>query len=210
MSTSDWLQNLKDAFFVLGSLAGLVAVLRPVMESKHQRDIDRALAIISNLNERAIMDLERCVYAARRVPESCLLPLADLMYKLEEGRQEVRFTGPLKIYLFNELQALAASYMDLRKYVQVPEWELRSIGHEDEMEWVFNKSIFFRDDEEFPPDPDEAAADYGRHLEVAATVADNIKRRFQRFQALTELHFFEALFARIIVPRRMRAIGLEM
>jgi hypothetical protein len=54
---SDWMKNLKDGFFVVGSLAGLFAFLRPAAESKFQRDIDRATTIISKLDEERLMRL---------------------------------------------------------------------------------------------------------------------------------------------------------
>jgi hypothetical protein len=47
------------------------------------------------------------------------------------------------------------------------------------------------------------------HLEQATDAAIQLKKRYQRIQALTDLHFIEAVFCRYYVPKLFKGRGLE-
>lgn len=196
-----WIQNAKNIFYFAGSLSGLVALLRPIFESKHQRDMDRASTIISRIDEVRIIDLPNYIYLSRHVADSAFSPFRDMSKKLDDGLQDVRFTGPLQKYLTSELKEMVSTYHQLRNYIQVPAWESRFIEGTTDSEWLFNKQAFFRDE--------EPRGDYAKHLEETAEVADRLKKRFLRFQALTELHYFEASVPWFSVPRKFKATGLD-
>lgn len=204
-AVADWMQGLKDCFFVVGSVAGLVAFIRPAVESKHQRDVDRASSIISKLDEERLMDLPFLTYSVRCIPDSIFRPFNEVEQKIREGRQEVRFAGPLKKYFTQELTELIAVYRKLRDHVQVPEWELRGVAQSEELEWRFNKAEFQERARLSGENKDYDA--YARHLDAAADCAERLTSQFMRFQGLTELHFFEALIPGVFVPRKMRAIA---
>ena len=51
--------------------------------------------------------------------------------------------------------------------------------------------------------------DYVKHLDQAAEQAVQMKRAYQRFQVVAELHLFEVLVARWLLPRRFKAHGLS-
>lgn len=197
----DWMQYSKDAFLYLGSLAGLCAFLRPAVESKHQRDMERANAVLAKFDENGVMSLNSYTYNSRRIPEVFLLPFDDLKHKLADNRQEVRFTGPLARYLRVELEAVVKAYDSYRAFVQVPEWEPREIDKAGQYEWLFNKAAF-REGMEY-------SDEYAKHLAAASEAAELLKKRFQRFQSLTELHFFEAIAAKFLVHRKFRAAKLS-
>jgi hypothetical protein len=200
------MKNLKDGFFVVGSLAGLFAFLRPAAESKFQRDIDRATTIISKLDEERLMRLPLLVYNLRRVPEFLLWPFDEIEQKLLDGRQEVRFTGPLAKHFTRELGRLITIYREFREQVQVPEWEPRDTDGSGKFEWVFNKDIFR--ERALLSDDDKDYDAYARHLDAAASCAERLTKQFLRLQGLTELHFFEAMVPWVFVSRKMRAIGV--
>lgn len=196
---SSWVPYLKDAFFIVGSIAGVLAFLRPVVESKHQKDIERLSAILSKFPENQIMALDSCVYNSRRIPESVLRPFDEIEHKHGDGWQELKFVGPLKKILEPEFKCLVAEYREFREYVQVPEWEPREV--DGQYDWLFNKQSFREG---------HAISDkYAEHLQQATDAAIQLRKRFQRIQAVTDLHFFEVLFGRFCAPRLFKSRGLE-
>jgi hypothetical protein len=96
------------------------------------------------------------------------------------------------------------AYVEYRTFVQVPYWETSSDGFSaKEYDWVFQKKAFL--------EPGGTITDdYVRHLEAATKAAELVKLRFQRFQALTELHFFEACAPKIFVARKFRTANLQL
>ncbi|MBN8792390.1 MAG: hypothetical protein J0I01_09205 [Stenotrophomonas nitritireducens] len=198
---TDWAQHSKDAFFVVGSIAGLFAFLRPAIESKYQKDLERANALLAKFDENGVMSLDSCTYNSRRIPEAFLLPFDEVRHKISENRQEVRFIGPLKKHLRAELEAMAKAYDSYRHFIQVPEWEPRDLDSNGQYEWLFNKSAF--------REGVRISDDYAKHLEAATEAAELLKKRFQRFQALTELHFFEVILPKLFVRRKMISAGLD-
>jgi hypothetical protein len=49
---------VKEVFFAVGSAAGVLALLRPVIESKHQCDLKRAERILGLIPEQLVIDRE--------------------------------------------------------------------------------------------------------------------------------------------------------
>lgn len=76
----------------------------------------------------------------------------------------------------------------LREYIQVNKWEPRrqEIDRVEYRSWVFKKSAFEDSDGML----DEG---YTKHLDEAAEQALQMKRAFQRFQLVAELHLFEVV-----------------
>src|SRR5690606_29585540 len=114
---------------------------RPVLDSKHQRDIDRAQRILKLLPEQQIVDLEPCLYQSRLVPDWMFHPFDQLAHEARTNQDGVRFSGPMSKELRRELPALLSGYKDLRELVQVPEWEPRSRVEDGTQNyyWDFNK-----------------------------------------------------------------------
>jgi hypothetical protein len=78
------------------------------------------------------------------------------------------------------------------------------MDHSTEFDWRFNKAEFQERARLSGEDEDYDA--YARHLDEAAECGERLVERFKRFQALTELHFIEAMIPGVFVPRKMRAI----
>ena len=155
------------------------------------------------LNEQKLVDLEAWIYQHRQVPSEDFVPFDQLAHERRTNQEVVRFTGPTSKFLVREFDALLGFYSNLRSYIQVREWEPRSYEVEgiEHRSWIFNKSAF--------EDQNGVACDYAKHLDGAAEQAVQIRRAFQRFQLVAELHLFEVLFARWLLPRRFKAHGLE-
>jgi len=194
--------SVKEAFFVIGSIAGVLALLRPVLETRLQRDTARVDRIKKMVNEQRLVDLEKRIYASRYVSSDDFEPFDQLAHERSTNQETVRFTGPTARALTAQLDALLTSYSKLREYIQVNEW----IPHRETVDgvehdlWVFNKRAF--------EDQDGVARDYAKHLDSAAEQALQMRRSFQRFQLVAELHLLEVPFAKWLLPRRFRSHGL--
>lgn len=196
----EW-SSIKDLIFTLGSIAGAVALFRPLAESKLQRDVERANRIKSILNEQQIVDIERCV-TARQIPIKHFQPFTQLVHELETNQDAIRFSGPFAKLLDKELRAIVAAYEKFREYVQVSEWEPRSVEVEGVRQetWDFNKNAF--------ADENNIPQGYAEHLYATEKQAAEILKAFQRFQIVTELHLLEIPLSKWLVNRRFKARGL--
>lgn len=194
--------SVKEFFFAVGSVAGVIALLRPLFEAKLQRDSTRIDHIKALVKEQRLVDLEPRIYQHREVPLEDFEPFDQLAHERRTNQEVVRFSGPLASALLRELDAMLAAYFELRKYIQVREWEPRTIDIEgvEHRSWVFNRRAFDR--------RDGTIGDYAKHLDDAAEHAVQMKEAFQRFQIIAELHLFEVPFARWLLPRRFKAQGL--
>ena len=195
--------EIKEVFYAIGSVAGVIALARPLVESKYQRDASRVDEIKSLVSEQMLVDLEGYIYQHRQVRAEYFRPFDHLSHQLRTNQDAVRFAGPLAKYFRRELKSLLKNYGLLRNYIQVNEWQPRTHKLEDGTEylsWDFNKSAFTQQD--------GIQRDYAQHLDEAAEQAVQMKRAFQRFQLVAELHLYEVLVARWLLPRRNKTHGL--
>lgn len=194
---------VKEVFYAIGSVAGVLALARPLAESKFQRDLERAERIKKLLNEQEVIDLARFVYDMRRIEDKRFQPFDQLEHERRTNQEVVRFSGPLAKYFSREVDGLLSAYIKLREYVQVNEWEPHAYPTDDGKrgyEWRFNKQAF--------EDVNGIARDYAKHLEEAAKQADEMKKAFQRLQLVAELHLLEAPIAGWLLRRKYERYGL--
>ncbi|UOO78141.1 hypothetical protein LVJ85_06695 [Neisseria sp. Dent CA1/247] len=194
MSNVSYIDIVKNIFYFIGSLAGLFAFFRPVFESKLQQDFQNAKKIIELIEEDRILYLDSSIYLHRRVSSKFFLDMGILGNDIREKKQYTRFSSHIACYFNIELIEIMNEYNHLREYIQVPEWEPRC--DDENPAWYFNKHA-----ESFYPSGANFPDKYPEHLKEAADVADKIKRRFLRFQALTELHYLEAIFHKWTVAK---------
>lgn len=194
--------SVKEVFFAIGSIAGVLALLRPLIEAKLRRDLVRVERIKTMINEQRLVDLEARIYNHRQVPCEDFNAFDQLAHERRTNQEVVRFTGPTAKHLAHELDELLACYYKLREYIQVNEWEPMTDNVEgvEYYSWVFNKSAF--------ENRDGVARDYAQHLDEAAEQAVQMRRAFQRFQLVAELHLLEVPLAEWLLPRRFKAHGL--
>lgn len=196
--------TIKEIFFVVGSIAGVAALLRPVFEAKFDKDQSRIEHVLDLIDEQALVDLEAQVELARRVPDTQFQPFEQLAHELRTNQEIVRFTGPLSSHLNRELSDLIDAYQKLRGYIQVNEWLPHHHKLDDGSEktyWQFNREAFARET--------GYATGYADHLRNAADQALRMRSAFQRFQLVREVHIFESPVAGWLLKRRFRRHGLK-
>ena len=196
MSNINLIDIVKNIFYFIGSSAGLFAVLRPVFESKLQQDIQNARKIIERIGENRTLYLDSSIYLHHCVSSEFFVDIDILSNDINEKKQYTRFSSHISCYFNTELEEIINEYINLRSYIQVPEWEPRYNDDNGKSAWYFNKKA-----ESFYPSGEHFPANYPKHLEEAAKIADKIKIRFLRFQALTELHYIETIFHKWTVAK---------
>lgn len=205
MSNINLIDIVKNIFYFIGSSAGLFAVLRPVFESKLQQDIQNAKKIIEQIGENRILYLDSSIYLHRCVSSEFFVDIDILSNDISEKKQYTRFSSHISYYFNIKLKEIMNEYSNLRKYIQVPEWEPRYNDDNGKSAWYFNKKA-----ESFYPSGEHFPANYPKHLEEAAKIADKIKIRFLRFQALTELHYIETIFHKWTVAKLYKKHNLTV
>ena len=195
---------MKELFFAVGSIAGVFAFFRPVLDSKFKRDQERADQIKKLLPEQDVIDLESHVYQRRFVNCKEFEPFWSIRSDLDNNADSVRFSGPLQRYYKAELTRMVGAYKELREYIQVPWWKPSREIYDGLVEdfWEFDKSQFFKTGVE--------QGDYAKHLDEAGACAERIKVAFQRFQIVSDMHLLETPIAFFLLPRRFKAHGLQI
>ena len=197
--------DVKEPLTIIGSCAGIFAFYKTIVESKFKRDLNKIDSIKQLINEQALVNLESQIYQARRVPKKQFEPFDKLAHELNTNQETVRFTGPVAKYLKNELDSLINAYQGLREYIQVDEWLPQDLNNEDGSTlevWDFNKmATAFTKNTGYPKD-------YGNHLDAAAEQAVKMKKAFNRFQVVTELHLFETPLACYLLKKRFKDFNL--
>lgn len=195
---------VKEIFFALGSIAGALAFLRPVIDSKFKRDQERADHVKKLLPEQDVIDLEFTVYQRRFIETNQFHPYTELRSDVANNADTVRFSGPLRRYYVAELTRLLDAYTDLREMIHAPQWKYRreDIDGEEETAWVFDSSAFYKNGVE--------VEDYAAHLDQAAICAERIRVAFQRFQVVSDVHLLESPFAWFLLKRRFALHGLKV
>ncbi|HEY9950389.1 TPA: hypothetical protein WHT72_001744 [Neisseria meningitidis] len=205
MSNINLIDIVKNIFYFIGSSAGLFAALRPVFESKLQQDIQNARKIIERIGENRILYLDSSIYSHRCVSSEFFVDIDILSNDISEKKQCTRFSSHISCYFNTELKEIMNEYSHLRNYIQVPEWEPRYNDDNGKSAWYFNKYA-----ESFYPPRKNFPESYLEHLKEAAEIADKIKTRFLRFQALTELHYIETIFHKWTVPKLYKKHNLTV
>lgn len=195
--------GIKEVFFTIGALAGVFAFARPWLESRMSKDTERAERIKQMIDQQHLVDLEPSVYDSRTIYSDHIAPFMRLTHERETNQDGVRFAGPLGSFYSQELDSLLDAYKRFRDFVQVPEWEPRTLKYEDEdvHVWQFNKGAF-RGEDGIP-------RDYADHLYKASGIAVEMRQAFYRFQIVSETHLLEVPLARWLLPRRFKKHKVE-
>ncbi|KJV35682.1 hypothetical protein [Luteibacter yeojuensis] len=196
--------DIKEVFFTIGSVAGVFAALRPILESRFQRDQERIRRVFEILPEQMIIELESSVYTFRRVSSDDFNRFSGLIEERRANQNGLRFTGPLRERLRQETDSLLHAYKSLRELIQVPWWQPHVSDNDDgtkHYSWDFNRSAF--------TDFDQLAPPYAKHLDQCGERAETIRTIYQRLQVINELHFLEVPLASYLLKRRFRNNGLD-
>lgn len=197
--------DIKEVFYAVGATAGVVALFRPAIESKFQRDHERFAEVCKLIDELNLISLADRIECQREVPDKDFAPFRVLAHDRGHNLKNLRFSGPLAQHFLREIDAMIRAYESLRGYIQVDEWDPTSRLQENGSEhtiWVFNKRAgAFRGE-------DDVSSGYAKHLSEAASKANEIRRAFQRLQLVGELHLLELPLATKLLERRFKANGL--
>lgn len=194
--------DIKDLFYTVGAIAGVLALLRPVVETKFTRDQAHLAALLKSFDELSLVGLAGRIDGQRQIPDDDFIPLRILAYARTNNLESVRFSGPIAKYILHEIDAIIKAYEELREFIQVDEWEPIADKRDDGSEcavWTFNKyaSAFTGDD--------GVPRNYAQHLAGAASKVNQLRRAFQRLQVVSELHFLEAPLAGRLLKSRFRS-----
>lgn len=171
----------KDAFVFTGAAAGLIAFLKPMVEPKYNKDIQRLHDLLKRLDSDEYTINEIGYYAsARRIPHALLRKMDSIEFDVNENNSNVRFTGPMKKIIMSELRAFNNFVKELRNYVHVPQWQPNS--QREDME--FQKEWFYKNDKE-----------YAQHISNVELVAEQLVCQYRRLELLTEIPALEAMIS---------------
>ncbi|PKL98358.1 MAG: hypothetical protein CVV19_12190 [Gammaproteobacteria bacterium HGW-Gammaproteobacteria-9] len=190
--------GVKEIFYVIGSVAGIIALLRPVFESKYDRDKTRFNKIIEQLNEQRVIDLDSDIYQSRTILNSSFVPFDRLRNERRSNHDSVRFSGPYAKQYRDALDEMLERYGKLREFIQVDAWE-PTVNPADPTDsyWRFNKQAFMKNG---------YSDAYVEHLNEAARIAEELKLKFQRFQLVGDLHLYEWPIANLLLTLRTKAL----
>lgn len=194
-------QVAKDAFFSLGSLAGLVALLRPIFESKHELDRERLSEIFEVMSEREISELSRLVWRERKVPSKSLDKLYMLERQIASGSKAVRFSSMLRKWYLREVEEITRHTDVFLADFGAPYWTIAKADSEAGGHYYcFNKS-------EFNQDHDDSFT-YRDYLSSLESHILRIQECYRRLEVISELHFLESMFAFALLPRRFARVKI--
>lgn len=194
---------IKEIFFAIGSAAGVLALAKPVFESKDIRDKKRFEYLSDILSEELFRNLEFCITQRRRIPGDIFNALDKVTYEIEENIEKLRFSGPFSKWYINELHEIRDSYLSLRKLIQVPFWEPYYVSEDDdsEYEWRFNKQEFKTEN--------GSLRRYDEHLLNAGKLSIRAWEAYRRLQIINEAHMYEYPLAFWLLPRRFELLKMN-
>ncbi|WP_334037609.1 hypothetical protein [Alteromonas macleodii] len=173
--------NAKDVFVFIGAAAGLIAFLKPMIEPKYNKDIERLQNLLKRLDTQEFTINEMVYHAsARRIPHALVLYLGSIEHDVEENTSDVRFTGPMKSIIMTELKSFIRLNKKLREFVHVPQWQTDQ--HRDNYE--FQKDWF-----------DDNDKDYVQHINGVELVSEQLVDQYRRLELLTEIPALEAMLS---------------
>lgn len=193
-------EGIKEIFYAIGAVAGLIALFRPVLQHKYDLDNKRYEKINSELPEELFMSIEFSTWQSRLINDDLFTPLNNLCREIEHNLESVRFSGPLSKWYKIESGNLVNVYRKYREYVQVPEWEPENRDNKEQEKtiWRFNKQAFKEGNRKYD--------DYVKHLEEAEKLAEKMHLHAKRLQIISELHILETPLAFYLIPKRIKKI----
>jgi len=193
----------KDIFFFIGSVMGILAFFKPMLEPLLEKNNQRWEKLQQVVTEDDFANLEYQTWNSRYIKDKNLDRIQTLMFDIKNKTEYLRFGPFLKKYYDSELNELLRLYLCFRQLVQVPEWE--PVGHVEgsgqEPGWCFNKQAFDKGK--------GYGEDYADDIYVASWYAQRMRNSYRRLSILADIHLVEMPMAWRIVPKRMAAIELK-
>jgi len=192
-------QLLKDIFFFLGSVLGIIAFMKTIIEPMVESNKAKWKETKERITEEDFINLEFDIWQARRIRDETWSVLRSFIRDIEEGAEYLRFNSIFKKLYQKSLQNLSTLYWQLTQLIQVPYWEPHIEVDEEGTEFHFrrfNKQFFFK--------PGYDGEGYVDHLEAAAEIAEKMRIEFRKLSVLSNLHSVQIPFAKRIIAREAR------
>ena len=203
---------VKDIFFFIGSVLGILAFLHTLIEPAFSDNRQKWEALKERLTEQDLINLQHQVYLNRRISDELLYRVLGVCRDINEDAEYLRFGPPFRGLFEEHKNELSSDCQSLVDHVQVPYWRHNFFEHRDERrgEWDFDKSYFL---DELPTvakkrNPESPRLDpyraYEDHLNEASDAVDRMRMHYRAIGILANLHTFEVLLARRIVKERSK------
>lgn len=193
------MEIVKDIFFFIGSMLGIFAFIRNLIEPAFKTNREKWEKIKKKLQEDDFSDLQYEIYVRRRIQISLLQKIYSFVCDIEKDAEYLRMGPPFRRKFEKHKKNISDLHYNLRDYIQVPYWEPKPDNEYNELarEWIFNKSYFLYE-------VDDGHEEYVTHLEKASDIVDEMRRQYRAISYLANLHIFEALVAKFIIKKRAK------
>ena len=189
------IEIVKDAFFFLGSLAGIISLSRSILEGRYTSDKNKLEKILSEVSEENMVNLYNGIWQSQRVFFKPLDALYRLDNDIDNNFESVRFHGPLKTYIETELKGITTNIDNLREQIQVPYWNPKETGDNGYRE--INKEWFYDHQE-----------DYVLNMDRAKLFTQKIRDHIRKLQVIKDIHFLECYIPFLNLDKRIANITL--
>ncbi len=189
---------IKDIFFLFGSLLGILAFIRTVIQPALSNNLRKWEELKKIITEDDLMNIADSIDMAYSVDDELLLKLTRFAHDIEKDSEYLRFGPPLRKRYNRIKNDILNQYRELRQRIQVPFWdryhnEAEGVTYEG---WKIDKKYFYR---QFGSD---GSNKYANNLLELARIVDDIREKYRSISVLSNLHSFELLFAPFIVRKR--------
>jgi hypothetical protein len=191
-----WVQAFKDVFFFVGSVLGIVAFTKTIIEPMVEGNRNKWKVIKERIAEEDFINLEFDIWEARRIRDETWTVIRNFVRDIEEDAEYLRFNSILKKHYHQSLHNLTTLYWELTEFIQVPYWEPYSHTTEDGNEHHYrqlNKQHFYKNK--------DGERTYVAHLEAAAEIAEKMRVEFRKLSILSNLETIQIPFARRLITR---------
>ena len=189
-------QLFKDIFFFLGSVLGIVAFMKTLIEPMIENNRAKWKETKEHITEDDFINLEFDIWQARRIRDETWTVIRSFIRDIEKGAEYLRWDSVLKKHYQRSLQDLVLLYWKLVEYIQVPYWqpytEVDADGNELRFR-EFNKQYFFQ--------TDYKGESYVDHLEGASEIVEKMRIEFRKLSVLSNLHSMQIPFAARVLAR---------
>lgn len=182
---------------------GILAFVRSIFEPTVEVNKERWNKLKEVISDRDLDTLDFDTWQTRYIKKRQLVKLENLVYDIKRDAEYLRFGPLLSSRIRTHLDNICQCYEKYRELVQVPMWQPVGVSLDDEKDnndereygWLFNKDYFFGSNYK--------GQRYDEHLEAAKRCVEEIRMEYKAIGLLSNLHFFEALFARFTLKRRL-------
>jgi len=114
---------IKDIFFLFGSLLGILAFIRTVIQPALSDNLQKWEELKKIITEDDLMNIADSIDMAYSVDDQLLLKLTRFAHDIEEDSEYLRFGPPFRNRYSRIKNDILNQYRELRQRIQVPFWD---------------------------------------------------------------------------------------